>query len=154
MKKYDLMENLGDSQDVINEVVENIENYSYICDGFSEIADSNVDIYNHDLWESAPDFREYIENAILEGLCNGTDLIQAFQSGQYSYYSELIYNNENEIYYNVLENICNELLENEKITKIEYNELIERLDENTIDNNDSGDIFREFVNELIEEIRS
>lgn len=40
------------------------ENGHYYCDLASEWADSQVDIYNSDLWEKAPKFQRWIEEAI------------------------------------------------------------------------------------------
>jgi hypothetical protein len=37
---------------------------NYYCDLASEWADSQVDIYNSDLWEKAPKFQWWIEDAI------------------------------------------------------------------------------------------
>lgn len=39
-------------------------NGHYYCDIASERADSQVDIYNCDLWKKAPDFQYWIEDAI------------------------------------------------------------------------------------------
>jgi len=40
------------------------DNGHYYCDLASEWADSQVDIYNSDLWEKAPKFQWWIEDAI------------------------------------------------------------------------------------------
>lgn len=40
------------------------DNGYYYCDLASEWADSQVDIYNSDLWEKAPKFQWWIEDAI------------------------------------------------------------------------------------------
>ena len=40
------------------------DNRHYYCDLASEWADSQVDIYNSDLWEKAPKFQWWIEEAI------------------------------------------------------------------------------------------
>lgn len=42
------------------------ENGWYYCDVASERADSQVDIYNHDLWEKAKDFQYFIEDVLNE----------------------------------------------------------------------------------------
>lgn len=38
----------------------------YYCDLANEWADSQVDIYNSDLWEKAPTFQWWIEDALNE----------------------------------------------------------------------------------------
>ena len=66
-------------------------NWHYFCDLISERADSEVDIYNDNLWESAPIFREYSERAIEEWMIDtkNVDLIKIFQVWQYMFYNEL-----------------------------------------------------------------
>lgn len=59
----------------------------YVCDVFSEVADSYVDIYYNKLldWVSEPGNYDYVENAVQEGLVDtqNFDMIKAIQMGQY-----------------------------------------------------------------------
>lgn len=62
----------------------------YYCDVASERADSQVDIYNSDLWEKASKFQCWIEEAISSFWSDKPqNLINVFQMGQYLYYSQL-----------------------------------------------------------------
>lgn len=65
----------------------------YICDVISEIADSNVHIYYHDIREWAVDNYEWVEEAVNEGLVDTRDFDyhKAIQCGQYLYIQEDIY---------------------------------------------------------------
>lgn len=65
------------------------QNGRYYCDIASERADSQVDIYNCDLWKKAPDFQLWIEEAISYFWSDKPqNLINVFQMGQYLYYSQ------------------------------------------------------------------
>jgi hypothetical protein len=50
--------------------------------------DGNIDIYNHDLRKWSVDNYNYVEDAISEGLADGTDFHKSIQSGQYLKYQE------------------------------------------------------------------
>ena len=64
------------------------EDGHYYCDVASEWADSMVDIYNSDLWEKAPKFQWWIQDAIDEfDYDKKRGIIGLFQMGQYLYYS-------------------------------------------------------------------
>ena len=147
-KAYSLQ--LKNEFDICEELENILTESRYICDQISESADSSVDIYNYDLWEKAGDFREWTEEAVSEGLVNTSDfdLISTFQAGQYQYYTQMAYDNEKEIYFNILINIVNEDIEKYKDITIEAIE--EMADE--IDHNDSGDIFQEKLAEYIENL--
>ena len=65
------------------------QNGRYYCDIASERADSQVDIYNCDLWKKAPDFQYWIEDAINDfWFDKSRGMIGLFQMGQYLYYSQ------------------------------------------------------------------
>lgn len=54
-----------------------------------ELIDGMIDIYNYDLRKWSVDNYEYVEQAIDEGLCEGTsDFHKLIQCGQYVYYTE------------------------------------------------------------------
>lgn len=75
-----------------------ITDYSdgYICDVFSEIADSNIDIYVSDLFEWGKSNFEYINEAIQEFGSN-PDIIKQIQQGQFLCYEQELYNNQNDV---------------------------------------------------------
>ena len=57
-----------------------------------ENIDSMVDIYYKDLrdWFAKSDNFKWVEQATEEGLCDGTDIHQSIQVGQYSYYQDQV----------------------------------------------------------------
>jgi hypothetical protein len=57
-----------------------------------ENIDSNVDIYYKDLreWFAKSDNFKWIEQATEEGLCEGADIHQSIQAGQYLYYQDQV----------------------------------------------------------------
>lgn len=75
-----------------------ITNYDsgYICDVFSEIADSNVDIYTSDLFEWGKNNLWYIDEATKE-LGNPNDIIKQIQQGQFYSYEHELYENKEDI---------------------------------------------------------
>ena len=56
-----------------------------------EIIDNQIDIYYYDLRQWAVDNWEYCEEAINEGLTDGSDYHAMIQAGQYVYYQEKAY---------------------------------------------------------------
>ena len=75
-----------------------ITNYDngYICDIFSEIADSNIDIYTYDLFEWGKNNFESIDEATKE-FGNPNDIIKQIQQGQYYAFEQELYENKNDI---------------------------------------------------------
>ena len=57
----------------------------YITDTIQSVADSNVDLYHHDLLKWLPDNYEWIEEADAQGLLEGSkgDLMKMTQMAQY-----------------------------------------------------------------------
>ena len=85
-----------EGNDFWNDKTSTKDNMSYYwCDISLEWADSQVEIYNNNLWTTAKDFKPWIEQAIDEfgidgcGIKDG-GLEKLFQMGQYMYYSELV----------------------------------------------------------------
>lgn len=76
----------------------NITQYDsgYICDVFSEIADSNVDIYTSDLFEWGKSNMYYIDEATKE-FGNPNDILRQIQQGQYYAYEQELYENQDDI---------------------------------------------------------
>lgn len=127
----------------LGELGEQITEYDngYIGDIITEIADSNVDIYNDDLMEWAKGNTSYIEDAIREfGTpedSNGhPDFMKLIMQGQYYMYEQDLYNNIEDILkywaYDYIENKYNitELTEeqNDEIEFYNYTN-VDRLEE-------------------------
>lgn len=149
-KKYVSLDCIDGDTDACEEVIGNYSNDAYICDIITEVADNSVNIYNHQLWENAPKIREYIEEAIEEGLVDtsNVDLIRIFQAGEYQYYTQLLYENLETMIFNYAVNYINE---NYPDVNIEAEEVEQRL--SNIDNNDTFDRIEEEINALIEELK-
>ena len=77
---------------------EEILDYSsgYICDVFSEIANSNVDIYTSDLFDWGKNNLWYIDEATKE-FGNPNDILKQLQQAQYYAYEEELYEQKDEI---------------------------------------------------------
>lgn len=76
----------------------NITQYDsgYICDIFSEIADSNVDIYTSDLFDWGKNNMYYIDEATKE-FGDPHDILRQIQQGQYYAYEQELYENKDDI---------------------------------------------------------
>ena len=76
----------------------NITQYDsgYICDVFSEIADSNVDIYTSDLFDWGKNNMYYIDEATKE-FGDPHDILRQIQQGQYYAYEQELYENKEDI---------------------------------------------------------
>ena len=76
----------------------NITQYDsgYICDVFSEIADSNVDIYTSDLFDWGKNNMYYIDEATKE-FGDPHDILRQIQQGQYYVYEQELYENKDDI---------------------------------------------------------
>lgn len=70
-----------------------------ISDAIVECADSNIDIYYHDLLKWLPDNYEWIEEAEVQGLLEGAkgDLIKMTQMAQYVCFSQDMYDHQEDI---------------------------------------------------------
>lgn len=75
-----------------------ITNYDsgYVGDVFSEIADSNVDIYTSDLFDWGKSNLYYIDEATKE-FGDPHDILRQLQQGQYYAYEQELYENKDEI---------------------------------------------------------
>ena len=71
-------------------------NSGYICDVFSEIADSNVDIYTSDLFEWGKSNLYYIDEATKE-FGDPHDILRQLQQGQYYAYEQDLYENQDSV---------------------------------------------------------
>lgn len=141
MNKKELMEQLetGDYGDQFTDY-----SYGYIGDIISEIADSNVDIYYHDLFEWVKDNYEYCEDAVKEGLISldeDFDFIKLLQCGQYEQITHDLYENlDDSIQYFIYENIIIDEI-NEDLQ-----EFIENLCDDVDNNKQLEDILQEVIN--------
>lgn len=71
----------------------------YIGDVIGEVADANIDMYNHDLLEWLPDHYEWVEEADANGLledCKG-DIFKMVQAAQYECFSSDMYDHQEDI---------------------------------------------------------
>lgn len=77
---------------------EQITNFDsgYVGDVFSEIADSNVDIYTSDLFEWGKSNLYYIDEATKE-LGDPHDILRQLQQGQYYAYEQELYENKDDV---------------------------------------------------------
>lgn len=158
-KSYNLIGNLNDEESVLEEFENWSSSSSYICDVISEISDSNIPIYNADLWANAKYIQEHIEQGIEEGLVEGvTDLMKVFQVGFYVYYNASLYQNLGALVYNIIVNNVNEYLNTlgeSKLDNLDLAEIEEAIEEESenIDNNDMFENIESIANEIIERIK-
>ena len=146
-KDYQSLNCIDDDVDVCKELEDGT---GYICDAIIETADSNVSIYNNNLWEHAPAIRDYIEEAIENGLVDTSkvDLMKIFQAGEYEYYYQVLYDNLKTIIYNIAVEYINKEYPD---IEIDEDDLENALD--GIDNNDDFDRITETVDEFIEDMK-
>lgn len=71
----------------------------YISDTFSEVADSNVDIYNAALLQWLPDNYEWLEEAEAQGLLEGTkgDIFKMIRAAQYECFLQDMHDHKEDI---------------------------------------------------------
>jgi hypothetical protein len=118
----------------------------YICDVFSYIADSNIDIYVSDLFEWGKNNFEYINEATQE-FGNPNDIIKQIQQGQYLCFEQELYNNQDDI----LKLYAFNYLEESKI-KLNENQIddLETYIEG-LDNNDKLEDITSYCDEILME---
>ncbi len=77
---------------------DNITDYDsgYICDVFSEIANSNVDIYTSDLFDWGKSNLWYIDEATKE-FGDPHDILKQLQQAQYYAYEQELYENKDDV---------------------------------------------------------
>lgn len=126
-----------------------IVNYSdgYIGDVFSEIADSNIDIYVVDLFEWGKNNFEYINEAT-EEFGNPADIIKQIQQGQFLSFEKELYDNQNDVLlyygYNYLKD------NNIKLSEEQLEAFEDYID--GLDNNDKLDDINSYCNSFNEEL--
>lgn len=153
LAQYDTLEALEGDIDVLEAFYE-YDGSTYVCDAIQEIADKFIPIYTHDLWKNIYEMKEYIEEAMSQGLCETPrgeqpDLDKIFRAGYYQYYSQLLYDNEASLYYNYIAVIVNKWLEG-----LNYDQL-ERIDIDELDScieHEIGDIDNNSYMEELEDI--
>lgn len=152
-RKNDLKRGMNDlSVDFASDY--DLQTSSYFCDLFCEYADSQVDIYNSDLFEWCKNNLEYVEEAVAEfGIDEKNfDLMRLVQSGQFLYNERQLFEDEEKI---VELMVVNYLLNNEEeIEKeIDENELDEMFAEITsqFDSNDRCEDVVDVINKYIKE---
>lgn len=127
-RDYDLVEDLGYEGDMMDTMCDYPDS-CIIGDAIIEIADSNVYLYDRDLWEIAPRLRFYIEDAVYDYGHGEIDLIKIFQMGQFEYNSQVMYNNIDQIIFNIALDYLEMLLDN---INIDIEAFIEGVDMDTL----------------------
>lgn len=166
VKRNPSFENVMDDDDVAFEQFNDASDSNYICDYISEIADDMCDCSK--VWDNAKYMQEYIEEAVAQGLVDTRefDLDRAFIAGAYEYYTQVLYNNLDELACNYMLNyldgteICvtylgiEELdIEIERISEEIISRLDYKLDEvSNVDNNDHFWDLEEMAMEILDEI--
>lgn len=122
----------------------------YIGDVITNIADSNIDIYNYDLWEWAKNNEEWIEEAIAEGLYSidsrSFDLMRLFMAGQYMEITADLYEKLDDIIaYVVLEELEDEFINIKRLVEVIEDTCID------IDNNRTVEYYIDIVRETMED---
>ena len=124
---------------------ENITDYDsgYIGDIFSEIADSNIDIYTSDLFDWGKSNLYYIDEATKE-FGDPHDILRQIQQGQYYAYEQELYENKDD----VLKYFAYSYLNDNDISLNE--DQIDELDSyiNNLDSNDKLEDIRDYCNSL------
>lgn len=153
---YDFEDLLGSEMSVIEEF-SSYTGSQYVCDVISEIADSYIPIYNNDVWDGASEIRDYIEQAISEGLADTTnaDLIKIFQAGYYCYFTEILYNNLDAIAFNTIVEKVNEYIGGTD-EKLDIDAIEERINQELqlFDNNSYISDLEEIYNGVVEDIEN
>jgi len=156
-KGYDLLQNLDDEKDVLWSFVNEYDGGTYLCDAITEITDSATPIYSYDIWENAKEIREYIEEAVEQGLTEGVaDIEKIMQMGYYQYYTQSLYDNLDTMVFNFMARKMNEFLyENEEIVDLDINaiESFFEGESKDFDNNESFDDIESIVDETIQVIK-
>lgn len=153
---WNTLEDIGDEVDVIGQFSE-YSGSTYICDAISEIADGAIPIYNGEIWENVSTIQEYIEQAMNEGLVDtsNADLTKIFQTGYYQYYTQLLYNNLEDMIFNFAVDALNNRITELEGLDIDEDELEEYLSgELNIDNNNTFDDIEEAVDSTINNIKA
>lgn len=161
LAEYDTLEALDYDIDVLEKFYE--YDSGYICDNIGEIADSFIPIPTHELWEGVPKIKEYIEEAIASGLCEtprgeNPDLEKFYIAGYYTYFTQLLYNNETELNYNYIAREVNnwiDTLNYDQKEKLDINVLSERIKEEIadIDNNSEMEELLQATKRIIAEFK-
>jgi len=156
---YKLLQNLKNEEDALNSFVSDYNDDVYLCDAISEIADNFIPIYTHDLWENAKDIREYIEEAVSEGLTEGCTNIEDFmKAGYYQYYTRSLYDNLDIMVFNIMVDKMNAFLSecDLDIDSLDMSYIksgIRNISE-SYDNNNTFSNIHDDINDFIEEIKN
>lgn len=138
-------------EDACEEVVMHSSDTDYIGDIISEVADSYVPVYNQELCEKCWELNDYVSEAQAQGLLEGAkDLLDMLRMGAYEYFTQMLYENEEEIKFNIAYDHIS----------ANYPDLIDEIDEddleeliNEYDNNSTIDDIKDGVNEFIEQLQ-
>lgn len=134
---------LGDYGEYLTEY-----SHGYICDCISELADSNVDIYNYNLLEWVRNNSEYVEQAVEEfGIdSKNFDFFGLLRQGQYLQIEEELYSNLDDVLTNWIIHYIEHDLNIKELTDEQAEQVEDLFDR--YENNDE----LEYIIEKIEEI--
>lgn len=154
LRDFDLLGDLDSEQDALESMYE--YDGGYVCDNITEIADNYIPIYTHELWTNAYNIKEYIEEAIAQGLTDTSnpDIDSMFQSGYYQYYTTSLYNNLDTIAFNMIAKLVNEKIDTiDEDMHIDIEDIENAIEEKTdnFDNNNDMSSIEDIANEIIEE---
>lgn len=159
LREYDLIGILEDEIYAVESLLNDYDGSTYICDAITEIADNFTPIYTHDVWENAANIRDYIEEAVQNGLVDTSDfdLVKTFQAGYYEYYNQSLHANIEQVLFNYVANLVNEFLEGltpEQSEQIDLDELEMRISGNLdeYDNNSYFSDLEDYAAEIVEEL--
>ena len=116
----------------------------YVGDCITECADSNIDIYFHDLLKWLPDNYEWLEEADAQGLLDGCkgDIIKMTQMAQYECYTQDMYDHQEDIAkYVTLEGL------KDKGVYALSEDMADRILNGDIDFTDNNDRFSDYLDE-------
>ncbi len=159
MREFDLIGILADEVDAVESLQNEYDGTTYVCDAITEVADNFIPIYTSDVWENAADIRDYIEEAVKNGLVDTSnfDLVKTFQCGYYEYYNQSLYANLEHVLFNYVADLVNNFLEGltpEQAEKLDIDEIEMRINGNLdeYDNNSYFSDLEDYAAEIVEEL--
>lgn len=134
LKDYDLDQDLNqDDEDLMSEFMDYGDS-TYVYDAISEIADSNVSIWNKDIFDNAGNlyFSGAYEEANAQGLMEGSnDMIRHLQAAWYEYNTQQLYHNLDALVFNyAATHLNNQGIEIDKDQEEALEDALENFDHN------------------------
>ena len=117
---YSILEDINDKDIEICESLENDFTDEYICDAINEVCNDYYDRYYLFEYAELLYTNDYIEDAQINGLYEGNDLVSMLEWGYYCYIQRLLYKNLEDIATNIAINYINE--NNIPITEFDFDD--------------------------------